>query len=238
MYSLLMLIIIGGIALLLLTERSRKLSLVKKHQLIYVTGASERYPNLPLGDFGIPLRLKDPYSNRVEVVFPRLTSEGDVEYIYSWHNLSSVEPPQYLTQRATPALDLTKRVEVLIREHLQIQEDLNRLQERYDDISRMVNLVSRSGFYGGHRDMYEERMDQIGDVLTKAEGIQQLYVYLIREALIGLQVGQHDARYFFDEHPDFDQQYNQAREDFFHMREAAIAYSKLMRGEKELEAEE
>ncbi len=73
------------IAYIIIERQNTKIKKIKSSNVVLVKDATVTYPGLPLNNYGIPLMTRR--QSRVQVVFPRLTQDGDVEYIYSWHNL-------------------------------------------------------------------------------------------------------------------------------------------------------
>lgn len=52
----------------------QKIKRIKSNLVLEVDGADIRYPNLPLGNFGIFFEVKE--NQRIQVIFPKLTPEG------------------------------------------------------------------------------------------------------------------------------------------------------------------
>ena len=71
--------------------RNQKIKRLKSNVVLKVDGVDTRYPNLPLGNLGIFYEVND--AHRIRVIFPKLTPQGDVKYIFSWHNLKSIRMP-------------------------------------------------------------------------------------------------------------------------------------------------
>lgn len=77
----------------LFLRRNKKIKKILNAKIILINGVEERYSNLCLKNYGLPLKVKE--RDKVKVIFPRLTPNGDVEYIFSWHNLDDVEIPEF-----------------------------------------------------------------------------------------------------------------------------------------------
>ncbi|MBE9181493.1 hypothetical protein IQ268_23305 [Oculatella sp. LEGE 06141] len=206
--------------------RRQKARLISASDTVYVNGADVRYPNLPLKNYGIPVRVKNV--SRVEMVFPRLTAEGDVEYIYSWHALSDVKKPGS-KRPPSPDSKLETAIELstIIREHLQIEAELSQIKVQHSDAARIANLISRSRIYSNQSDTYERAIAQLDNLLKKAAELQSIYVHLIREALIGIQIADYDPTLIRDNRLKYEAQYKRLKEEFLHMRDTATAYSEL-----------
>lgn len=207
----------------------QKLEWINSHALVYVQGADYRYPGLPLGNFGIPMRTKDSNGfKRVEVVFPRLTETGDVEYIYSWHRLQDVQMAKPETiQVPGESMKLADGIMPIIQDHLQIDADITRLHQEYRKVNELADLVSTSNLYASQVHLYERALNQIDNLLRKAQELEQIYVHFIRETLIGLEVSRYDPAQITGDVVIFDAKYKQLKDEYLQMRDAATAYAEL-----------
>jgi hypothetical protein len=229
MLGILIIAVVAGIAAVWWVLRRQKLEWISNHALVYAKGAAYRYPDLPLGGYGLPMRIKDSSGyTRVEIVLPRLTELGDVEYIYSWHYLPDVDmATPTAAQRLGEPMQSAAGIVPVIREHLQIEAEISRLNREYKKVSELADLVSTSDLYSHQVDLYERALTQIEDLLNKAEELENIYVCFIRETLIGLQVSSYDAARITIEVINFDEQYRQLKEDYFRIKDSAIAYTEL-----------
>lgn len=212
-------------------RRSKKIEKISNSDVILVNGAEQQYHNLPLKNYCIPLRIKE--REKVRVIFPRLTPDGNVEYLYSWHNLSDVEIPGDEIDKNNVKLRAAKELAPLIKEHLQIEQELLDLEEQYHKTKNLRDLVSTSTLYSSQLDIYERALVQIEDLLEKAEQLQKIYIHLIREALIGIQIAGYNPDSIRDNRFAFDSQYRRLREEYQHMKDIATAYHELMRDQGE-----
>ena len=229
-----LLIVLGAIAALVIitVRRSYKLHHIRMHRPVYVRGATDRYPDLPLGDYGVPIRTGDATRpNRVEMIFPRLTPDGDVEYIYSWHDLSDVDIAQ-ATTKSWLSRTFANNLAPTILEHLRLEADLADLYVKQTKLDQLIELVSTSEFYASQVTTYEQAHAQLSTLTQKAEALQNLHIRLIREALIGSHISSLDASTLLDGSPDFEQNYQQLKEEFLFLKESAIAYTELLQGVK------
>jgi hypothetical protein len=208
----------------------RKLEWVDRHDLVYVNGAERRYPNLPLGNYGIPIRTKDSDGfKRVQVVFPRLTELGDMEYIYSWHDLSTIELASAKQQDAPSLFYSSSGVAPVIQEHLQIEAEIDRLLQEREKVHELANILSTSELYANQAEIYDRAVAQIETLLKKAKELEQIYVRMIRETLIGLQVAQYEPEHLTSDIVSFDTQYKHLKVEYLRMKDTATAYDELMR---------
>ena len=214
----------------LIQQRSTKLELIENSSIVFVYGAEVRYPNLPLKNYGIPLQINN--KSRVQVLFPKLTPSGDIEYIYSWHDLSDIEVPQEPRRFHNNNLKNLKEITLIIKEHLQIEPDTLSLKEQYIQIKKLANLISTSDIYAVHLGTYESALVQIENLLTKANELQKVYVRLIREALIGVKIAEYSPDILNFSKVTFDEQYQRIKEEYQNMKDVVNAYSQLLNESK------
>lgn len=208
---------------------NRKIKRMKSRVVLEVDGAKTRYPNLPLGNLGVFFDVKE--NRRIRVVFPKLTPDGDVEYIYSWHNLQSIRVPT--SKKGTPDpvdLKIAQQLAFLVKEHLQfVEPEIFSLREEWQKINELRNLVATSEFYSSQKEHYERALFQIENLLDKAEDLQQVYIRFIREVLIGKRVAGYDPDLLLSDGLAIETQYKRIREEYQYMKDTAIAYTELLR---------
>lgn len=215
----------GAVITGLLLQRHHKLTWIKNKGLVDVSGASDRYPHLPLKNYGMAMEVRD--QNRVKVVFPRLTHDGDVEYLYSWHSIHDIKIPKSNSESRSLRLQLAEEVTQSIQEHLQIEPEILQLEQEQEKLERLANLIASSEFYWGYLDPYERASDQIETLISKARALRNIYVRIIRETLIGAEM----STYTLNEIPSqmaVDAQYQQLRAEYDQIKQTAIAYPELM----------
>lgn len=211
-------------------QRNTKLILVKSSPVIFVYGASVRYPNLPLKNYGIPLKINN--QSRVQVLFPKLTPAGDVEYIYSWHDLSDIEIPQPTGSSTAKKLIEIQKLALIIKEHLQIEPEVLSLEEQYRRIKKLAYLVATSDIYAVYLDTYERYLVQINNLLNKADKLQKVYIRLIREALIGVKIAEYNSDFLEVSQVALDLQYQRIKEEYQNMKDVVNVYSQLLKESK------
>ena len=225
-------IVSGSLISSWLIQRTRKLSWINAHRLVHVNGAANRYPHLPLGNYGLPLETKTSDGTlRVKVVFPRLTETGDVEYIYSWHyfqdlSIAQIKPNHLPNVQFSFAANIAS----VIQEHLQIDREIEQLNQNFTQLNHLANLVSTSDLYAGKIDLYERALHQLGTLLSQATTLENIYVRLIRETLIGAKISQFDPDALTTRSIDFLEQYQQIKESYLRLKDEATAYIELMQG--------
>ncbi|MEP0755177.1 hypothetical protein NDA03_23455 [Trichocoleus sp. Lan] len=224
------------IAYLINEKRKAKIKQIKNNTVVLVKGAEQKYPSLPLKNYGIPLMVRR--QNRVQVVFPRLTPEGDVEYIYSWHPLNDVEVIEQNSKTNDPKLTTIKELAPIIHEHWQLEPEMSVLEEQYRKINDLADLVSTSDVYSVQVATYEKALLEVEKLLRKAEQLQKIYVRLIREALIGVKVAEYNPDRLIVSHLAFELQYQRMKEEYQHLKDVAHAYSQLLNESRNLASEE
>lgn len=207
-------------------QRSTKLALIKNSPVVFVYGASVRYPNLPLKNYGIPLKINN--QSRVQVLFPNLTPSGDLEYIYYWHDLNNIEVIQKPGKSTATKLKTLQELAPLIKEHLQVAPNTLLLKGQYRQIKKLAYLVSTSDIYAGQLDTYERSLVQIEKLLRKADELQKVYIRLIREALIGVKIADYNPDILEGSQVAFDSQYQRIKEEYQNMKDVVNAYSQLL----------
>lgn len=211
-----------------LSWRLKRINALRSHSIVAVAGVEARYPELPLKPYGIASRLNSS-SGRVQVLFPKLTSEGDVEYLFSWHYVRDVTPID--TEDTNLYTDSTVHTacEVLpvIRDHLEFEQDALHLNEQRHRLTRLADLVATSSFYADRLDVYERALDEIDTALLKARDLHKLYVRLVREALIGVQIAGYDPSNIRSDRLTFESEHRRLREEYLYLKDLTAAYTDL-----------
>ncbi|MDX2212230.1 MAG: hypothetical protein SFY66_02965 [Oculatellaceae cyanobacterium bins.114] len=225
-------LVIGGVYWFVVYPE-QKIKRLKNNVVVEVDGAEIRYPNLPLGNLGIFFTANA--KNRVQVVFPSLTLEGDVQYIYSWHGLPSVhlpgQVPQLKPSETQTGLNLrvAQELATLMKEHIRfVEPEISNLRKQWNKINDLLDLISTSDFYASQQETHERALFQVEQLLEKAETLQQVYIRFIREVLIGREIAGYDPDLLPDDSVAIDSQYRQIRDEYLHMKETAIAYTQLL----------
>ncbi|MDJ0704541.1 MAG: hypothetical protein QNJ46_14760 [Leptolyngbyaceae cyanobacterium MO_188.B28] len=224
---LLTLLLIGGVYYFTLYP-NQKIKRIKRNVVLEVDGAESRYPDLPLGNLGIFCEVNG--QRRIRVVFPKLTPEGGVLYIYSWHDLRCIRIPGLEnTHQGRVNLKTAQELTFLIKQHIQIVEpEILHLKQQERKISEMLDLVATSQFYSEERGTYNSALLQIKTLLKKAEELQQLYIQCIREVLIGNQVLGYAPKLLSVDEFSIDSQYQRIQDEYQMMKDKAMAYAELL----------
>lgn len=194
--------------------------------------------NLPLKNLGVLLTEgseilagKDFENCKLQVVFPKLTAAGDVEYIYDSFKLSFIHIPSVHKDQVTDAiLETAKELSVLIREHVQfVEPEILSLQAQSREVRRLIQLVNLSDVYSVQRELYERALDQIETLLTKAEELERGYVRFIRDLLIGMEISGYDPNLLSGSSLAIDTRHRLIKEEYQMLKDTATAYAELMR---------
>jgi hypothetical protein len=212
-------------------RRNKKIEKILNSNIILINEPEEKYYNLCLKNYGIPIKVNE--RDKVQVIFPRLTAEGDVEYIFSWHSLDVVELPNIETAQQDIKLSVGKELAPLIKEHLQIEQEILSLEEQDCKVNDLAELVSTSELYSSQLELYEKALVQIEKLLKKAKQLENIYIHLIREGLIGIQVAGYNPDTIQNNRLAFDSKYRRIREEYQYMKDVATAYTELMRQQGE-----
>jgi BMFP domain-containing protein YqiC len=224
--TIIILIILAGYWFVFFHDQ--KIKRIKSNLVLEVDGADIRYPNLPLGNFGIFFEVKE--NRRIQVIFPKLTPEG-IEYIYSWHNLQSIRIPTFekidIDKKAN--LKVAQQLAFLIKEHIQfVEPEILKLRKQWHKINNLLDLVLTSEFYASQQGIYKRALFQIENLLDKAEELQQVYIGFIRELLIGTKVAQYDPNLLPNDDFAIENKYKKIREEYQYMKDTATAYAELL----------
>jgi hypothetical protein len=218
----------GEILWWLVSYPNQKIEQVSRSSIVEVDGADVRYPHLDLGCLGIPCHVGE--NRRIQVVFPALTSEGDLKYIYSWHNLTSVRIPAFsktsLENEAKP--EAVEQLATLVKEHLQLQLEIINLTKQWQEINDLLRLIATSDFYASQQKIYARALSQVDNLLDKAEQLEQVYIRFIREGLISHKIAGYNPDLLPDGNLIINDQYKRIREEYMIMKNTALAYAELL----------
>lgn len=206
---------------------NQKIKRIRSSVLLEVDGADNRYPDLPLGNLGIFCEVNE--KRRIRVVFPKLTLEGGVLYIYSWHDLQSIHIPALKnTKRGRVNFKIAQGLAFLIKEHIQfVEPEILNLRQQEHKLNRLFNLVGKSEFYSSQQEIYKRALFQIKNLIDKAEELQQVYIRFIREVLIGKQVAGYDLNRLSSNSFTINSQYKRVKDEYQTMKDTAKAYAEL-----------
>ena len=226
---ILLLIALGGIWWWTTLYPEQKLKQIQSSVVLEVNGADVRYPDLPLGRLGL-FWLANKEQRRIQVVFPELTSAGDVQYICSWHPLRAIRIPAVdeTNLQSKAKLRAAQELATLIEEHLQLEPEIINLKKQWHKIDDLLALVATSDFYSSQKNLYERALVQIENLLDKAEQLEKVYIRFIREALIGRKVAGYNPDLLLDNNLMLDNQYKRIKEEYQAMKDTATAYAELL----------
>lgn len=211
-----------------LSWRMQRIDALRAHSIVSVAGVDARYPDLPLKNYGIASRV-NANSGRVQVLFPKLTPHGDVEYFFSWHYIRDVSPLATDNEMLhTDSIQHTAcEVLPVIRDHLEFEQDALHLNEQHQRLTRLASLVATSSFYSNQFDVYERALTEIDTALLKARDLHKLYIRLVREALIGVQIAGYDPSNIRGDRLTFESEHRRLREEYLYLKDLTAAYTEL-----------
>lgn len=227
MKLLFLLLIAGVMVYLLMFDQNRKLRAIQSSTVVAVNGALERYPTLPLGEYGVPRQFRSP--DRVQVVFPKLTQSGEVEYIYSWHSLAVVHPVTLSRTHPQNRVRVAAELAPVIKEHLRLETDTIALENQYAKLVKLADLVATSDIYSPQTEIYDRAIDETEKLLQKTEELGKIYVRMVRETLIGARIAEFDPDQLIDLHVPLDEQYERIKSEYQMMKDTAQAYFELLK---------
>ena len=201
-----------------------------KSSIVRVKKIQLKYPDLPLIDLGCPLleRSKSLRAKKlIELIFPRLNSEGQLEYVFSQHPLHEIRFVNLNKKKVSRELALAKEILPLIPSHLAIDKEITKLLDERQKLDEISSLVATSKVYNRQQEIYERAKVQLNDIIKKAYELKNIYVTLIREGLIGLKVAQYSSDNFIDNRILFDTQYQQLQQEYQLLKDSADAYAEL-----------
>jgi hypothetical protein len=231
--------------------RSLKARKIKNEDVLLEINRELDYPLGGLGVFSYFSQGKD----KVLVVFPKLTQDGDLEYIRSWydlldvivhsleetvhwydfldgivHSLDSLENKKTVQQGEN--FDIMRQLTTPIQEHLQIEQDISKLQQQEEKIEQLLKLVSSSDLYSSQEELYDRALSQVQEMIDKASKLEQVYIRLIREVLIGKELSNYDPNQIVDNQMAMYSQYKKVKEEYQQLKDTATAYTELVKSDK------
>jgi hypothetical protein len=227
------LVILGWIYcyLHLTAKVKRKLNQIQSAVLIEVNSIGNYQLNLPLGKLGIPIEINE--YRQINVVFPRLTSKGEIQYVSGWYELQAINVQPNLGNRLADdwsRLNVAQELFPLIKDHLLfVEPEILRLNAQWHELKRIYDLVSSSDIYAQQKDIYKQALLQIQNLLKKAKELEEIHIRTIREILIGREIARYDPELLPNSSSRLDFQYRQIKQEYQFMKDTAIAYMELLR---------
>jgi len=212
---------------------SQKRKQIEKNLVLEVNYTDHHYPYLPLGKLGI-FKNFNQYKTKVQIIFPKLLPKGEFQYIYSWHNLNSVRIPKPNHNKNNNHINLKLAQEIawIVREHLNTELEINRLQTQWNKLHNLLELVANSEFYENQKQLYQRALSQIENLMDKAEELQNTYVRFIKELLISQQITSYEINSLSSNQNSITTQHQKIQEEYQRMKDTATAYTELLRNKK------
>ncbi|WNZ25544.1 hypothetical protein HJG54_23635 [Leptolyngbya sp. NK1-12] len=207
----------------------RKTQQLKSSGLVRVDEVHKRYRHLPLGNLGILHKIKD--GQRVQVIFPSLTADEDVDYIYSWHDLRVVRPVLERPKDDDEAWLRATGIAALIEERLQLEPEITKLKKYHHKLGELLDLVDESEEHLEQQDTLAVTHTQVGYLLEQAKLLEQQYVDLIkvtlREALIRSELEDFNPDLRPEERRDLNNRYQEIRAEYQVWKRVAHTFPEL-----------
>ncbi|MEO0406275.1 MAG: hypothetical protein AAF289_02885 [Cyanobacteria bacterium P01_A01_bin.135] len=214
----------------------QKIRRMRRTLVVQVPGAEARFPGFPLGNIGI--FANSDRRHRVRVIFPTLAPRDKVEYVSAWYDVHqlSCPTPNRLPPKGQTNLEFAQELSFLVHDHVRfIEPEIQRLQDQRTQICQLRTLVATSDIHAGQQGSYDRALEQVNELLQKAEELQFAYVCTIREILIGRQVAAYDPSGLPPDSATIDSRYMAVREEYEQMKAIATAHTELLqlrRGEQ------
>ncbi|ANV83750.1 hypothetical protein AWQ21_04755 [Picosynechococcus sp. PCC 7003] len=203
----------------------KRIKAVQESRILSVKSIGSYYSNFPLANLGIVISI-DRKQRRIKILFPKLTTAGDIQYIQSWHNFQYVQVPDKNTLRKSQNI---QELATLVQEHLQLEIEIEKLTEEWKKIKKLSELVSTSEFYSNRQETCKKALFQVKKLLKKADQLEQVYVRFIREILIGYEISGFDFKPLTNEKLMLiDSQHKKIKEEYQDIKNTAIAYAELI----------
>ena len=224
---LLVLIIIVFLVVFYFSINNPKIEAIKNSKIVVVKQLKNNSNSLLLGNYCILIQFINP--SRIEVVSPSLNHRGDVVYNSFWCFLSEISIPKSKRDRSSIEFNTVQKLSFYIKEHLTIEQEVDTLQKQYQKIKDLTRLVSKSEIYADRIEIYGRATVEIEKLIYKAKQLENLYIQVIRDSLIGIKIANYNLDYIQDKQLAYQSQYTKIKHEYNFMKDTAKAYGELMR---------
>lgn len=197
----------------------------------YVFLEIDKELDYPLGNLGIFSQLNNK-QDKVLVIFPNLTKDGDLEYISCWYDLVDVFVYSLEAPVRHENLIIMQQLSPTIQEHLQIEKDISKLEKQEQDLKQLLKLISSSDLYSEQKDIYDRALEQVQKMIDRAIELEKIYIRLVREILIGKELSNFNPNKIIDDYIEIDSQYKKVKEEYQHLKDTANAYTELLQSDQ------
>lgn len=172
-------------------------------------------------------------NDKVLVLFPTLTDNGELEYQTFWYDLSEIIIHNTTNQKgATKNLKIIQQLTDYIREQIEIEKDICKQKEEQEKITKLIKLASSSKIYADqiNINLYKRAFAELQNLIDKGEKLKKVYFELVRETLIGKELSDYNPEQILNNHSAIESQYQQTREEYDKLKDTATAYAELLQG--------
>lgn len=168
-------------------------------------------------------------NDKVLVLFPTLTDNGELEYQTFWYDLSEIIIHNTTNQKgATKNLKIIQQLTNFIREQIEIEKDICKQKEEQEKITKLIKLASSSKIYADQINLYKRAFAELQNLIDKGEKLKKVYFELVRETLIGKELSDYNPEQILNNHSAIESQYQQTREEYDKLKDTATAYAELL----------
>lgn len=179
---------------------------------------------------GTPVKIG---KKKVLVAIPILKENGDIDIVNSWHDLEKVEIPSAYWISTDKKTSCINGIAPMVKESISVDREMLNLETKYLEITEVATLISSSDIYSSKLDIYERALAQIEALLVKARELNEFYLRMIKEGLIGNKVAEYNLDGISDNlHISFDSKYRQVKEEYQTIKHTAYTYFELISKDK------
>lgn len=120
----------------------------------------------------------------------------------------------------------------LIREHLSLMKEQNKIFLQKNEVSRILKLLSSSEAHESQRNVYEITALELSELYGKSQSLEQFYKRIITDVLIGVELATQDFSLLSDDLLFFQTQYEaqcrKLKDEHQYIKDASVAYAGLL----------
>lgn len=119
----------------------------------------------------------------------------------------------------------------LIQEHYKLKSEIARIDSERESVKKLFNLIDTSNVYANQQQIYETAYLEMGELLSKAQELEQLYNHLIRDALIGVKLATNYLTMQPESHFAIEAiktQHEKQKEEYEYLKDKVAAYGDLL----------
>ena len=207
-------------------QRYIKIKNILKAKVVLINSRHHSNKCFLLGNYGIVVDSRN--STEIKVVVPELTQNGELIFIDFWYYTPVISIPK-VSAKSTMELDSARELCNYVQEHLKIEQELLVFESKHNEIDNLSRLIANSEVYSHQIDTYNKALTEIKQLLNKAIQLENLYLTMIKEVLLGLKLAQYDPNSINGNQINHQIQFDRLQEEYEYMKDTARAYDELMR---------